>query len=495
MGAPEFRPTAATPGRSVGEPHAQHDRHDHLNIGSGVRRSSRPLVSGHHRAVNINGNSGGASRINLYGASAPQVSHGVTLLNHAGSTVSNMVINGWSGYGILLKGGGGHTVVQDLIGTNYLGTVAFPNTTGIYMEASDGNTIGDTTNTPSNLLAGNIADGIQLDGDSDNNVIEGNFVGTDLAGTGDLGNGFPGIDVQGVNNVVGVAGAGNVVGNSGEIGINAGGSGTKVQGNFVGTDMTGIVPMPNKGGIRIPGGENIMIGGAGDGEGNVINSNAEVGLRINGGAGHRVLNNVIGTNVAQTLVRGNLGVGIEVNGFEADVHIGEALEGTYRQQLRRNLHQRERHANSVAGNSIGVTAGGTVMSNNDFGVLVEGPGTQSAGPTLGLQSIKGHGIAGVYLHNARPHETGDRQHHRRWAGRGYQIGVLVINAPNNQIGTERELHLRQHGVRHRHPGGRQQGAGQRHRQVRRSAVRERKLQRERGGNNNLIGGPASAQRD
>ena len=73
------------------------------------------------------------------------------------------------------------------------------------------------------------------------NLVEGNFIGTDVTGTADLGN-VTGVNLNGgSDNLIGgsVPGAGNVIsGNSFGL-INANGTGNLVQGNFIGTDATG----------------------------------------------------------------------------------------------------------------------------------------------------------------------------------------------------------------------------------------------------------------
>jgi CSLREA domain-containing protein len=85
---------------------------------------------------------------------------------------------------------------------------------------------------------------------SDNNKIEGNFIGTSATGTADLGNGSAGVEIKGLNdgNVVG----GNleekrnlISGNDGD-GVFAGTDGTDtIQRNLIGTDKTGIKDLHN----------------------------------------------------------------------------------------------------------------------------------------------------------------------------------------------------------------------------------------------------------
>jgi Ca2+-binding RTX toxin-like protein len=122
--------------------------------------------------------------------------------------------------------GGFSNVVQgNFIGTNAAGTAPLGNERiGLFIgfDAHD-NTIGGTTAAAANVIAGNgdlanfiLAPGVELDGaDTANNIVAGNFIGTDLTGTLDLGNTGPGVlvDDGAHDNTIGgiVAGAGNLI--------------------------------------------------------------------------------------------------------------------------------------------------------------------------------------------------------------------------------------------------------------------------------------------
>jgi CSLREA domain-containing protein len=91
--------------------------------------------------------------------------------------------------------------------------------------------------------------GLHLDTGGDN-LIEGNFIGTSLAGTTALGNGV-GVDVfsGSNNNLIGgtEAGARNVISGNTSHGVLLAGTGSRVQGNAIGTDATGGVALGNTG--------------------------------------------------------------------------------------------------------------------------------------------------------------------------------------------------------------------------------------------------------
>src|SRR5262249_36202403 len=146
----------------------------------------------------------------------------ISVASSPNDTIAGNVIVGSpgpNGPGILLSGSltSGTTVTGNFIGTNATGTAAIPNAgAGIAVRnGSHNNTIGGTTAAARNVISGNGLDGIDiLDIGCDNNVVQGNFIGTNAAGTGAIGNGQFGILVAfNVNNTIGgtVAGAGNTI--------------------------------------------------------------------------------------------------------------------------------------------------------------------------------------------------------------------------------------------------------------------------------------------
>ena len=165
--------------------------------------------------VTINGNTGGATRIELNGTAAMAPADGLTLMT-SNITVRGMVINRFSGNGISLSQGSSIVVQGNLIGTNAAGTAASPNNgSGVFIDmTAQGSTIGGNVITARNVISGNGGAGVFLSSTS-NNQITGNFIGTDISGTLDLHNGTTGINfLSGSNNnTIGgtAAGAGNTI--------------------------------------------------------------------------------------------------------------------------------------------------------------------------------------------------------------------------------------------------------------------------------------------
>jgi hypothetical protein len=139
------------------------------------------------------------------------------------STVRGLVINRFNGHGIVLAVGDNNVIEGSYIGSDVSGTIGLGNgEQGIQIDNSAGHTIGGTTPGAGNVISGNGWSGvsIQLSGSTDN-IIEGNLIGTDPSGTIPVPNALGGIVVEqgATNNTIGgtVAGSGNVIAfNSGD---------------------------------------------------------------------------------------------------------------------------------------------------------------------------------------------------------------------------------------------------------------------------------------
>ena len=220
-----------------------------FNVGSGVPTitpmAPLPEIT---QPVFMDGATGGATRINLYGAGAPG-SAGLYLRNHTGSTIRNMVINGFSGgAGILIRGGGTHTIEGNLIGTNHLGTIAFGNFYGIFMEDTSDNTIGGV-GPDRNVISGNLGSGVELDLSANGNTIVGNVIGLGVDETTIIKNGSNGIiSILGASNQIGSKDAPNLIAGNGRHGINIieGLANNHVQDNLIGVNSQGQA-RPNEG--------------------------------------------------------------------------------------------------------------------------------------------------------------------------------------------------------------------------------------------------------
>lgn len=223
--------------------------------------------------------------------------------------------------GMDLSGSSSVNVVQgNFIGTDRHGTRAIPNTTlGIRLQSS-GNLIGGTTPAARNIISGNQSGLSITGGGSRFNVVQGNFIGTDVTGAFAVSNILAGISVSGQSNTVGgltlIPGQppGNLISGNGNRGLELNGSDHRVQGNLIGTDLTGTARLPNGGDGLIPNASRTVIGGTNAGEGNVISGNIGNGINVSGsGATNLIAGNWIGTDVSGTLNLSNSLNGLRIS--------------------------------------------------------------------------------------------------------------------------------------------------------------------------------------
>ena len=128
------------------------------------------------------------------------------------STVRGLVINGFDNAAIRLQDGGNNVIEGCFLGTDPLGATTVSNRYGIEIDGGDGNRVGGPDPAARNVISGNWLAGIDLY--SSQNVIQGNYIGTDATGTRGLGN-MTGVRFEGgvVGNLTGGtnSGAGNVI--------------------------------------------------------------------------------------------------------------------------------------------------------------------------------------------------------------------------------------------------------------------------------------------
>ncbi|HKI20457.1 MAG TPA: hypothetical protein VKA15_21390, partial [Isosphaeraceae bacterium] len=115
--------------------------------------------------------------------------NGGTVVGDEGNLISG---SGYDGVAIV-AGSNGNVVAGDRIGTDVTGAVALGNSgNGVEIDYSSGNTIGGTGTGGADVISGNQGSGVSLNGASDN-LVEGDFIGTDITGTVALGNAQSGV--------------------------------------------------------------------------------------------------------------------------------------------------------------------------------------------------------------------------------------------------------------------------------------------------------------
>ena len=228
------------------------------------------------------------------------------------------------------------------------------------------NRIGGTSPGERNIISANGADGVNLLCQVSENLVIGNYLGTDINGKVALPNFYNGVAVQlgSYGNVI----QDNLISGNSWRGITVTDYGSifnTIIGNRIGIDSSGAEALPNGMGILVGNGAMYTrIGGMTPAERNVISGNLANGLDISSphqGFGSVVLGNWFGTDVTGQQAIGNGGCGVGVYSVYRNI-IGGMGAG---------------EGNVFAGNSCGITMGGegaehTVIIGNYVGTDATG---------------------------------------------------------------------------------------------------------------------------
>ena len=395
--------------------------------------------------------------LNALGTAAlPNTSDGIDFANGAQTntiggttTTARNVISGNSASGIGISGAGtsGNLVLGNYIGVNVAGTAAIGNgfastVNNSYFPGVDiyggaqSNVIGGTATGTPNVISGNAGGGVDISGTGTNeNLVEGNAIGTNTAGTAALGNGianptayylFAGVQLFGgaQSNVIGgtVAAAKNIISGNGSQGVNIGNLGTSfnlVEGNFIGTNRAGTAALANGySGIGIfNSASSNTIGGTATGSLNLISGNTDQGIAIGapdsgqtvGPTQNIVEGNYIGVNLAGTAALPNGTAGVDLlNASQSNIIGGSGtaarnvISGNGYQDVA--ISDPGSTGNMVLGNYIGLDKSGTTaIANNNSGLGLFN-GAQSnviGGVVAGARNyISGHASYGLFIENA-----------------------------------------------------------------------------------------------
>ncbi len=351
-----------------------------INITTGV---STVLI---REMVLYNGSGGTGNGININGATAV--------------TVQDSFIYNFPEYGIDVIGGAtGVLIDNNHIGIRADGVTADGNTfRGVRIANSPGNTISD------NLISGNDSGGIFISGvASDGNTMTGNYIGTNAAGTAAVGNGGYGIQISNAPNTqVGGSTAANrnvISGNGGTLDgvyvVGTSSAGTKIQGNYIGTDWQGESAIPNtRTGVRLNGTTNVTVGGNSSAEGNVISGNASGGVLVyNSADSNTVKYNVIGLDVDGDTDLGNTGTGITINNATNTTVSNNTISKNTSDGVRITTGA---SANTIQSNRIGLSkTGSVVLGNGAHGVnIIDSPDNLVSSNTIANNNNDGVSVSG-----------------------------------------------------------------------------------------------------
>lgn len=366
---------------------------------------------------------------------------GVKIRNGAGGNViggavagARNLISGNNDTGIFITGSGtsGNVVQGNFIGTNSAGDAAMPNAAaGVFLvDGAAGNLHGGTTAAARNFISGNGGNGVAISGaGTTGNRVKGNRIGTDRTGTLELGN-LNGvrIDFGATNNVIGgaVAGARNIISGNGSDGVHirdAGTTGNRVLGNYVGTDRFGTTAIGNglNGVSIVSGATGNVVGGTTAGSRNVISGNSTgVSISSVGTLGNIVQGNFIGTDAAGTGDLGNAFHGVQIasgatnNVIGGTAGAGNVISGNNNTGV--VFSGAGTTGNVLRGNRIGVAASsGTALGNAFAGVLITGgaSGNEVGGTAAASGNvIARNGTTGVRI-EPRGGQQGAAQQHLR----------------------------------------------------------------------------------
>jgi hypothetical protein len=269
--------------------------------------------------------------------------------------------------------GAANNVVQgNFIGTDPLGAVAIANVgPGVNIQdSSAGNLIGGATATARNVISGNNGAGIQIN-NSNGNTVQNNFIGTDKNGVAAVGNSAAGIWIT--NTTLNTLVSGNLIsGNAVGVTIDAGAAFNVLKGNLIGADVTGTLDLGNTGnGVQIMTSASLnTIGGTLPGDRNIISGNNGCGVQINTNSPDG--NTVLGNYIGADIT-GTVGLGNSGDGVLINGGVNHQIGG------------------------IATSAANVIAFNAGNGVTVDGSGTVNN--VIRGNSIFANGGLGIDLTN------------------------------------------------------------------------------------------------
>ena len=268
-----------------------------------------------------------------------------------GTTIRGLNIRDFTGTAIAINNSDSNVIAGNFIGTNTAGTAADDNLTGISITGdASGNTIGGAANADRNLISGNMVHGVSIGNGASNNTVAGNFIGMQANGTTPLANGGNGVSLN-------LAGNGNT------------------------------------------------IGGISTASRNVISGNSGDGVSLNATSDTAVLGNYVGVDRTGANDDGNTGNGVHITNGSTNNTIGGSAAGA-----RNIISGNEEHgvfidgnssdSNTVAGNYIGTNSLGTTDVGNSLdGVFIDEADNNTIGGNVSGAGnlISGNNNEGVHI--------------------------------------------------------------------------------------------------
>jgi RHS repeat-associated protein len=371
------------------------------NVIGGLNVADRNLIGGNNTGVFISGTNasnnvvlGNWFSLNQSGSSKLVNGTDIIISNAPNNTIGGPIaaarnVLEAASQDILVQGGAaGNAILGNYLNLLPNGTPATNATgfeEGIRVQNATGTIIGGTTAGARNIISGCDTAVQILDATTSGTVVQGNYFGTDPTGvTGNFN--YESVSIQGSSgNLIGgtAAGAGNVmVGRGfGAVAINGAANNNVVQGNFIGTDASGRSALYMHNGTQTAGiiissysspATGNLIGGLTPGAANVISGLTSDGVQISGPAAssNLVVGNYLGVAADGVTALGNAGNGVNIYGANSNLVSGNIIgnNGAYGVYLYYSTNSLVA-SNSIYSNRLsGVTliAGPNVISQNSI---------------------------------------------------------------------------------------------------------------------------------
>lgn len=405
---------------------------------------------------NTNGPSSGSNAVVLIELSGIHVADDGLVITGGGSSVRGLAVNRFSaGAAIHLTTSGGNAIAGNFIGTDPAGASAAANAIGVYVTGPGSTVIGGPTPADRNVISGNNT-GVYVSHAGSSTNVQANLVGTGASGTVAVAN-ATGLYVDlGAATIGGVTPAArNVISGNSGTGISIAAPGIVVQGNFVGTTVSGAAALPNvMTGILsgastaaspsiIGGTTGTTPGGPCTGACNLVAGSA-TGVYLSTGDGFRVQGNFIGLDVSGTVALGGTGPAIAIQSAAATIGGATPAERNVIAGYGTGLALNTAANVVIQGNFIGTNSAGTAAlgSPADFGITagnssdnltIGGPaGATAGGACTGACNLISGNRVGIALGSGAAGNLGVRIE-------GNRIGTAVDGAgsiPNSGDGIQ-----------------------------------------------------------
>ena len=330
------------------------------------------------------------------------------LIKVDGNAVTNIAIRGFRLYGgsnhvrgIYVTGFTNNSSAIEIAqkGSSVVdGCYVVSNYQGILINNVANNIIGGGTTNESNVIGANRYDGLEISGeDADNNLVAGNYIGVQPVGFGMVvlsNNVGVGVYLGDSNIIRGSATARQIISGSRinyGVTLQIGASQNRIEGNYIGTDITGTAAVPNGNGVYITSADNI-VGGTAVSNRNVISGNLNGEISVSGSAatGNQIAGNYVCVNAAGTAPVLPTTTAISIQNASSNFVTGSAsapqlIAGS--EGVCVSVSGPDAYGNVVVGNTIGLNASGQVLTNFNGINLYLATGTRVGGPTVADRNI------------------------------------------------------------------------------------------------------------